>query len=32
MLLYLAGPMTGRPEYNYPAFHAVARHLRSMGS
>jgi hypothetical protein len=30
-LLYLAGPMTGLPEYNYPAFMSGARALRSAG-
>lgn len=29
--VYLSGPMTGLPEYNYPAFNAAARRLRSMG-
>lgn len=28
---YLTGPMTGLPDYNYPAFHAAAAKLRSMG-
>lgn len=28
---YLAGPMTGLPDYNYPAFNAEAARLRSMG-
>lgn len=29
--VYLAGPMTGYPEYNYPAFHKAARKLRDEG-
>ena len=29
--LYLAGPMTGMPEYNFPAFHAAAAEWRAMG-
>lgn len=29
--IYLAGPMTGLPDYNYPAFHAVAARLRALG-
>ena len=29
--IYLAGPMTGLPEYNYPAFHAEAARLRGLG-
>jgi hypothetical protein len=28
---YIAGPMTGLPNYNYPAFHAAAAKLRAMG-
>lgn len=29
--LYLAGPMTGIPDYNYPQFNAVAEQLRGKG-
>jgi Ser/Thr protein kinase RdoA (MazF antagonist) len=29
--VYLSGPMTGKPAFNYPAFHAAARHLRAKG-
>ncbi len=31
MRIYIAGPMTGIPEYNFPAFHAEAARLRSDG-
>lgn len=29
--IYVAGPMTGLPLSNYPAFHAEAARLRSLG-
>ncbi len=29
--IYIAGPMTGLPELNFPAFHAEAVWLRAMG-
>lgn len=31
MKLYLAGPMRGYEEFNFPAFHANAKALRAMG-
>ncbi len=31
MKVYVTGPMTGLPEYNYPAFHAAAASLRAAG-
>lgn len=31
MKLYLAGPMRGYAEFNFPAFHAAAKRLRDLG-
>lgn len=31
MILYIAGPMTGMPELNYPLFNTVEQILRGLG-
>lgn len=31
MILYLAGPMTGHDDWNYPKFHDAAAALRELG-
>ena len=31
MKVYIAGPMTGLPEFNYPAFFDAARRLEALG-
>lgn len=30
--IYIAGPMTGLPDFNYPAFHAAERQVAAAGN
>lgn len=30
-VIYISGPMTGKPDFNFPAFNTVALSLRSIG-
>lgn len=29
--IYISGPMSGKPDFNFPAFHSAAASLRSLG-
>jgi hypothetical protein len=29
--VYISGPMTGRPDFNYPAFHKAEEYIKSLG-
>jgi len=31
LLIYISGPMTGLPDYNYPAFNEAAEYIKSLG-
>lgn len=30
-VIYVAGPMTGLPDFNFPAFHSMSARLRELG-